>query len=325
MKFATNWTGNVLLVIAACLMLTACNERPKSPAFEFEFEPDNSPVEGGLRISTLRAAAIQRGLTRPEELWFDRRPKLEAVGSLIFDSPLMSLNSSISCRDCHLDEFSSTDGLPNAVGAGASGIGAARMHTGGDILPRNVLPLWGRGNKGFETFFWDGKVELDHGKVVSQFGSLANSSDPMLIAVQLPSVEIREMLADSGEVRRKLAQEDVTTAEGVQDQLTRRFKSDQIIGSKLAQAVKKDPEHIRFIDVAQALAAFIRHEFRVRSTRFHRFVFDDGPISQSELNGGILFYGRGRCAACHGGPYFSDLQFHAVAFPQAGFGKNGFG
>ena len=28
---------------------------------------------------------------------------------------------------------------------------------------------------------------------------------------------------------------------------------------------------------------------------------------------------------CHYGPYFSDLKFHVVPFPQLGFGKNGFG
>jgi len=28
---------------------------------------------------------------------------------------------------------------------------------------------------------------------------------------------------------------------------------------------------------------------------------------------------------CHNGPYFSDLKFHSVPFPQLGFGKNGFG
>ena len=28
---------------------------------------------------------------------------------------------------------------------------------------------------------------------------------------------------------------------------------------------------------------------------------------------------------CHSGPHFSDFKFHAVPFPQLGFGKNGFG
>ena len=54
-------------------------------------------------------------------------------------------------------------------------------------------------------------------------------------------------------------------------------------------------------------------------------MFDQGAIDRRELAGGVLFYGRGKCAECHSGPYFSDFGFHAVAFPQAGFGKNGFG
>ena len=35
--------------------------------------------------------------------------------------------------------------------------------------------------------------------------------------------------------------------------------------------------------------------------------------------------GKGRFVKCHKGPTFSDLQFHTIAFPQSGFGKNGFG
>jgi cytochrome c peroxidase len=166
---------------------------------------------------------------------------------------------------------------------------------------------------------------MNEGRVVSQYGELAPSNDPMVVAAQLPSVEIREMLADGSEVRQTLADEDVKSAASVQDQITKRFVSDADIGPRLVRATGKKPRDIRFLDVAQALAAFIRHEFRMRPTRFQRFVFDDGPITQSELNGGILFYGRGRCIACHNGPYFSDFRFHAVAFPQAGFGKNGFG
>lgn len=80
-----------------------------------------------------------------------------------------------------------------------------------------------------------------------------------------------------------------------------------------------------FSEIADALSQFIRHEFRMRPTAFERFVFDGGPITDAQLAGGILFYGRGRCASCHTGPYFTDFAFHSVAFPQAGFGKNGFG
>jgi cytochrome c peroxidase len=82
---------------------------------------------------------------------------------------------------------------------------------------------------------------------------------------------------------------------------------------------------VRFEHVAKGVASFIRNEFRIRDTRFHRFVFDGGALSEKELRGAQLFYGKGKCANCHSGAYLSDFQFHAVPLPQLGFGKNGFG
>ena len=34
--------------------------------------------------------------------------------------------------------------------------------------------------------------------------------------------------------------------------------------------------------------------------------------------GFALFAGKGRCALCHDGPYFTDQQFHNVGLPTAG-------
>ena len=31
-----------------------------------------------------------------------------------------------------------------------------------------------------------------------------------------------------------------------------------------------------------------------------------------QKSGAIIFYGKGRCAACHSGPLFSDFQYHGV-------------
>jgi cytochrome c peroxidase len=163
------------------------------------------------------------------------------------------------------------------------------------------------------------------GKVISQFGDRPPSADPLVVAIHLPSVELREMVEDTPEVRETLVSEDVSAAESIQATLARRFASDKVIGPLLARANSKAPQEITFADVGDALAQFIRHEFRMRASAFERFLFDKGPITEDELAGGVLFYGRGRCSACHNGPYFSDLKFHAVAFPQAGFGKNGFG
>lgn len=304
---------------AAILAAAACNVE-RSGNLE---EP--ARAKDTMRIAVLRKAAIEAGFVRSSDLAVPVQQARVAVGRQIFESPLMSINGSISCRDCHLDEFGSADGLPNAVGVDGVGKGAARMASAGRILPRNTLAFWGRGGKGFDTFFWDGKVSTEAGKVISQYGAFAPSSDPLVVAVHLPSVELREMVSDTPEVRDSLVAEDVSDARSIQQDLARRFAGDSAIGPAMSAAYGLPPNKITFLNVADAIANFIRDEFRIRPTKFERFVFLNGPINEDELAGGILFYGRGRCSQCHGGPYFSDLQFHAVAFPQAGFGKNGFG
>ena len=73
------------------------------------------------------------------------------------------------------------------------------------------------------------------------------------------------------------------------------------------------------------MAAFIRINFQLKNTKFHNFVFNNGPLTDDEIKGGLIFYGKGKCSVCHQGPYFSDFKFHTIPFPQLGFGKNGFG
>ncbi|TYC78813.1 methylamine utilization protein MauG [Novosphingobium sp. BW1] len=278
-----------------------------------------------MRLAALRRAVKANGFVRAADLAIPVDSKRREAGKLIFASPLMSINGSISCRDCHLEQFGSADGLPVAIGVGAKGSGKDRLSSGGQIVPRNALAFWGRGSKGFDTFFWEGKVSVRNGRVVSQFGRDTPSDDPLVVAVHLPSVELREMVDDTPQVEEALVTESVNSANRLQNALAERFAKDLVIGPRLASAFGVPATAITFNDVATSLAAFIRDEFRIRPTKLERFVFDAGPLTTSELNGGILFYGRGKCIACHNGPYFSDMQFHAVAFPQMAFGKNGFG
>lgn len=84
-------------------------------------------------------------------------------------------------------------------------------------------------------------------------------------------------------------------------------------------------EDLAFIDVAEAIASFIRFNFRVKDTSLHQFVFNNAGLTDQETEGGLLFYGRAGCSRCHRGPYFTDFDFHAIPFPQVGFGRNGFG
>lgn len=312
----------LLVVATAAFALAATVSCDSSEQQTAEPSPPASDV---MRIAALRDAAKANGFVPAAELELPTLPARVAAGKLIFESRKMSVNGEISCQDCHLNEFGSADGLPNAIGVGGVGKGSDRLNSGGRILPRNALPFWGRGGKGFSTFFWDGKVTKAGDEVASQYGSAAPSTDPLKVAIHLPSVELREMVADTPEVRNAFVSEDVQAADRIQAELAERFGADPEIGPLLLSAYPDKADQMTFEFIADALTHFIRHEFRIRKTAFESFVFEAGQISDDQLAGGILFYGRGRCAACHGGPYFSDLGFHAVAFPQAGFGKNGFG
>lgn len=280
-----------------------------------------------LRETVLRDAARGSGLRPVDEVNRPFDPAKAAVGEALFGSELLSLNSNMSCRTCHLPEFSSADGLPNAVGIGGEGDGVDRLMSGGDIVPRNTLPLWGSGAEGFDTLFWDGKVRMDDatGSVLSQFGATPPSDDPLTVAVHLPFVEFREMIDDQRPDGRVFEAESVEAAHEVYAILTDRIRTDSALSKDLAAAYDATADDISFLKITDAISHFIRREFRLRETRFHGFVFNGEELTDAELRGGLVFYGKGRCASCHNGPLFSDFEFHAIAFPQAGFGKNGFG
>jgi cytochrome c peroxidase len=273
----------------------------------------------------VREAARKNGFVPAAQTHAPVDPALVAAGQVLFKSKALSLNGNIACQTCHLDEFGSADGIPNAVAVGGKGKGRARALGDGGILPRNTLPFWGRGGTGFSVFFWDGKVHFGGENRASQFGDTPPSDDPFITAVHLPPVEIREMLAEDRTVLSN-KNETIRGAENlyaaIMSQLRRREPA-AIAALAKAYAVRED--ELSFLHAATSLASFIRDRFRILDTRFHRFVFAGEALSAEELRGAQLFYGKGKCAGCHSGPYLSDFRFHAIAFPQIGVGKNGFG
>ena len=46
---------------------------------------------------------------------------------------------------------------------------------------------------------------------------------------------------------------------------------------------------------------------------------NDGALSDAQLKGMLVFFGRGQCAGCHAPPLFTDSDFHNLAVPNAGF------
>lgn len=289
------------------------------------FLAGSAPAQADTFDTILREVAVKSGFTAPERTHSAVDKSLVPLGRRFFESKHLSLNGDVSCRDCHLDEFGSGDGIPLAVGIGGSGAGSARAMGDGAIIPRNTLPLWGRGGVGFDVFFWDGRVDFTSQEPVSPFGSDAPSSDPLITMVHLPAVEIREMLVEDAFIAEQ-KQETADSAAEVFKAIVERLKREEAAAiGQLATSLGIETDEVSFVHVATALANFVRDAFRVKASPFHRYVFEGEPISDEAKRGGLLFFGKGKCATCHSGPYFSDFGFHAVASIQLGFGKNGFG
>lgn len=82
---------------------------------------------------------------------------------------------------------------------------------------------------------------------------------------------------------------------------------------------------LKFIHITDSVVHHIRNKFRLRETKLSKFFEGHSNLTNDEIKGGIIFFGKGKCANCHYGPHFSDFKYHRIVTPLIGFGKNGYG
>jgi cytochrome c peroxidase len=204
----------------------------------------------------LRKQVLENGFVPAKELYVNPDEGLVPIGKVIFESKKLSLNGNISCQTCHLSQFGSADGIPNAAAIFGTGEGPQRLLSGAKLLPRNTLPFWGRGAKGFNTFFWDGKVDFSNSQKISQFGSQPPSDDALVTAAHLPLVEIREML-DEDDFVKAHKQESVGKSQEVYKAIADNLRQFEPQATKsLAEYLHKPVEQLTYTDYARSIAAF---------------------------------------------------------------------
>jgi len=277
-------------------------------------------------------------------------PKFE-LGRLLFFDPILSGNREIACGTCHFPRAASADSLPIAVGVGARGIGAFRLNAhGGFAQRRNALAFWGLGEAQANRLFWDGRVErLPDGRIFTPIGVFAVSDVGSLLgaAALLPVIEADEMTGFEGDrspswivvPHRGLSNE--IAIDGESRNPNRAWKVHQALirrvlgnGAAIRTAWQEEyrrlytaaypgrsPEAAMYQDLAAAIGEFIGTAFELKPAPWDRYLAGDTrAISDAAKDGALIFYGKGKCAICHGGALFSDFQFHALAVPQIGRG-----
>jgi len=256
------------------------------------------------------------------------------VGKLLFESKSLSGKRDISCSDCHLDQFGSADGLPISVGVGGDGEGYERLESdSGALVQRNAISLFGRSNPEFTSYFWDGKVQVSNGRIITQFGDqLAPTIEsPLAAAAMLPLVERDEFIGIASFLRPNDIEEAIEDSlyfrryEAVSKAIRNRLLNPETEEDKeLAVALSNLGVNVSDFNLAvvgNLIAKFISDKFECESSDWDKYLRgNSSALMEEQKRGAILFYGKGRCASCHSGSFFSDFSFHSIGTPQGFFG-----
>lgn len=263
-----------------------------------------------------------------------RHMEKEALGRLLFHDKILSGNMNISCATCHHPLTDTGDGLSLPIGEGGMGLGMIR-NTGLDAdaihdrVPRNAPPVFNLGALQVTRMFHDGRVEVDptwpSGFYSPAFMMLPLGLDSVLAAqAMFPVTSNTEMAGQLGE-------------SPIGDAAT--FGNLPLLWEMLAQRVRDVPEYvdmfvavyddvndaadITMVHIANAIAAWEDGAFRSINTPFDRYLRGEhDAMSESAVRGINVFYNVAMCADCHSGSLLTDQEFHAIAMPQIGPGKD---
>lgn len=320
------------LVAAGMLALTACRrEAPPSSGAELTFEAPVSEagVQAALRMSPVPPAPVD-----PTNR-VDADPRAAELGRLLFYSTALSKDGDVSCATCHLPEEAFVDGRRLALG----------------VLPleRHTMSLWNLAHQ--RWFFWDGRADslwsqslvpiedpLEHAFTRAGVAHAVHGDDalrqgyealfgplpPLADGARFPAVARPVPANDRAH---QLADEHARAASEGDEHHTHLFGSGfrhphQRAWDAMAAEDQAAVTGV-FVNVGKALAAFQR-QIESRDAPFDRFV--EGlreqdadklaSLDPAAARGFELFIGEARCISCHGGPLFTDLEFHDTGVPE---------
>lgn len=286
---------------------------------------------GGVALATA-AVAEPVPLDLRDFAVFD--PAQVHVGHLLFYDAVLSGNRNTSCATCHHPRFATSDGLSLGIGEGGKGIGPDRVVDPANLpeqrIPRNSPALFNLGHEGLTVMFHDGRIEVDASRpsglrtpledeMVSGFASLLSAQ------TMFPVLSPDEMAGhyQENDVAIAVRQGRITGEGGAWDIIAGRVDAIPEYREMFAayDAGIAGGDAIDFVDISDAIAAFVAVEWQAVDTPYDRALRGGPPLADDAARGQALFFGEAGCVACHSGALLSDQQFHAMAEPQLGPGK----
>ncbi len=282
-------------------------------------------------ILTLAAGAAHAQDLGPRPVFAPVDMAQAELGQLLFYDPVLSGNRNTSCATCHHPRFGTSDGVSLAIGEGGIGLGPARRpdpeNPPEQRIPRNAPALWNLGAEEFTVMFHDGRLEADPsepGGMRTPLGQeMVAGFDSVLSAqAMFPVLSGDEMAGHYSENRVSQAVRlgHLSMEGGAWDRISARVAEIPECRSRF-DALLGTGAPIRFTDISNVIAAFIRLEWRADASPFDVAMTGGAPLPAPAARGQGLFYGAAGCGSCHSGWLQSDHGFHAIALPQIGPGK----
>jgi cytochrome c peroxidase len=230
-------------------------------------------------------------------------------GRRLFFDTRFSSNGAVSCATCHAPELGFADGKQVAETLGRS--------------ERHSLSLWNVAHQ--RWFFWDGRADSLWAQAVQPLeNELEMGGDRVALVHALASDAA--LKASYEELFGELPNTSEWPAHAKpmpQKPADVRNVAWNAMGAESQRAASRVAANF-----GKALEAYERRLVRGASP-FDRFAqaLAEGDPKASELlspvarRGLALFLGKGNCRSCHGGPNFSDGEFHNIGVPPLDGGK----
>lgn len=203
----------------------------------------------------------------------------------------------------------------------------SRARNGKGRLTRNTPMLFNLGANEFTSLTADGQVERD---TTTRFGIRLPDGMHLERPVSLLAAQALVHLASPDEMAGAVKENPVANAvsegkinglHGAWQMLAERVAAVPDYRRRFAWLIGQD-EPIHITHIATALADFMTYEFRATDSPFDDFLAgDDAALSNTQLRGMALFYGKAQCSNCHAGVFQTDHKFHAIGMPQIGPGR----
>ncbi|MBD3672541.1 MAG: cytochrome-c peroxidase [Planctomycetaceae bacterium] len=262
----------------------------------------------------------------------DHENNLVQLGQALFFDRILSGNRDIACATCHHPLLATGDGLAFPVGTGTPTIGALGFFRekgdGREFVPRNAPEVFNRGSVHWTSQFWDSRIEVSNGVLLTPAGADLPSGLSTVLAAQamFPVTSRDEMRGSLTDVLsgNELAAIPDQNLPAMWEALMIRLLSTDGYPQLFSEAYPNIPEKdLGFEHAATAIAAFEAEAFGYDDSPFDNYLRGDNEaLDDTQKRGAILFYGKANCASCHAGTLLTDQKHYNLGIPQLGPGKD---